>query len=107
MVSPPPTAIAFAIYGPISRTDLAGLCERVCTLLAERGPAVAHCDVSRVGVDAVTVEALVRLQVAARRHGCQVHLRRASSHLLELVTFMGLRDVLPNEMLDRKFTPAG
>ena len=44
-----------------------------------------------VDADAVTVDALARLQLAARRHGCQVRLRNASSELLELVAFMGLQ----------------
>jgi ABC-type transporter Mla MlaB component len=85
--------IAFAIAGPILRDDLPGLCERVCALLAEGD--VALCDVRGVEPDAVTVDALARLQLAARRHGCYVRLRRASPELRELVAFMGLRDVLP------------
>ena len=96
MDGPAPQTIAFAIGGPILRTDLPGLCERVCALLEGSGAAVAVCDVSGIQPDAVTVEALARLQLAARRHGCQVRLRRASDELLQLVDFMGLRDVLPD-----------
>ena len=86
----------FAIWGPIARDDMPGLCDRVCALLSESGVESARCDVSGVEVDAVTVDALARLQLAARRHGCQVRLRNASRELLELVDFMGLRDVLPD-----------
>ena len=86
----------FAIWGPIAREDMPGLCNRVCSLLIETRTAVARCDVSGVDVDAVTVDALARLQLAARRHGCQVRLRHASSELRELVAFMGLSDVLPD-----------
>jgi hypothetical protein len=65
--------------------------------LLERNVAdVAVCDVSGVEPDAVTVDALARLQLAAQRRGCQVRLRHASAELVGLVTFMGLRDVLPN-----------
>lgn len=96
MVSPRQSSITFAIEGPIARADLPGLCDRVCALLEQSGAGVALCDVRGVDVDAVTVDALARLQLAARRHGCQVQLRRASSDLLELVAFMGLRDVLPD-----------
>lgn len=85
----------FAIWSPIGRDDLPGLCDRVCALLQETGAGVARCDVGGVAVDAVTVDALARLQLAAHRHGCQVRLRHASRELLELVAFMGLRDVLP------------
>ena len=42
----------------------------------------------------VTVDALARLQLAARRHGCRVRLLNASAGLRELVAFMGLADVL-------------
>lgn len=89
-------SVAFVIYGPINRTDLPGLCDRVCALLSERAVDVAVCDVAGVDPDAVTVDALARLQLAARRHGCQVRLRDASDELVELVAFMGLTDVLPD-----------
>ncbi len=52
------------------------------------------CDVDGVAADAVTVDALARLQLAARRHGCRVELRHASDELRNLVAFMGLQDVL-------------
>jgi ABC-type transporter Mla MlaB component len=90
-----PGTIAFVIGGPITRADLPGLCDRVCALLAESRASVALCDVSGIEPDAVTVDALARLQLAARRHGCQVRLRHASAELLDLVAFMGLSDVLP------------
>ncbi len=86
--------IAFAIEGPIARSDLPGLCERVCTLLTATRPEVAVCDVGGVEPDAVTVDALARLQLAARRLGCVVRLRNTSCELRELVAFMGLGDVL-------------
>jgi anti-anti-sigma regulatory factor len=56
---------------------------------------VVFCDARGVTADAVTVDALARLQLAARRHQCQVRLRGASPELRELVAFMGLTDVLP------------
>jgi uncharacterized protein len=95
MASSEPTRVEFSIYGPITREDLSGLCERVCALLSESPAGIAVCDVSGVGVDAVTVEALARLQLGARRHGCRVRLCSASPQLLALVRFMGLSDVLP------------
>src|SRR5438270_1707514 len=94
-LSTPPT-LAFAIRGPLGREDLPGLYSRLCVLFTSKRPAVALIDVRGVDADAVTVDALARLQLAARRHGCQVRLRRASPELLELVAFMGLRDVLPD-----------
>ena len=91
-----PQPILFAITGPIARADLPGLCDRVCRLLERSEAGIAYCDVSGVEPDAVTVDALARLQLAARRRGCQVRLRSASNDLLELVDFMGLRNVLPD-----------
>jgi ABC-type transporter Mla MlaB component len=96
MAARPSHTFAFAISGPIARDDLPGLCDRVCSLLEGAGAAVALCDVSGVQADAVTVDALARLQLAARRHGCQVRLRHASAELRDLLGFLGLSDVLPD-----------
>jgi len=94
MTASAPQTIAFAIWGPIARDDLPGLTERVCGLLRGSGAAVALCDVTGVEPDAVTVDALARLQLAAGRLGCTVRLRNASVALRDLVALMGLRDVL-------------
>jgi ABC-type transporter Mla MlaB component len=91
-----PRTLAFAIHGPIARADLPGLCDRVCALFTTSAADVAFCDVATVQPDAVTVDALARLQLAARRSGCQVRLRNASVELRELLAFMGLCDVLPD-----------
>lgn len=93
-MEPRPDVFAFAIRGPISRADLPGLAARVCTVLAESGAHVILCDVRGVQADAVVVDALARLQLAACRHGRRVRLRRASDELRELVGFMGLTEVL-------------
>ena len=95
MTTPVPDQAVFTIYGPIARSDLPGLCERVCTILRDTAGSVLHCEVGTVPADAVTVDALARLQLAATRTGCRIRLRDASSALLELVAFMGLCDVLP------------
>ena len=97
MATRAPQTIRFAIRGPITRHDLPRLRDRVCGLFERSGAAVALVDVSSVDPDAVTVDALAKLQLAARRHGCGVRLTHASTELRELVDFMGLRDVLPDE----------
>jgi ABC-type transporter Mla MlaB component len=84
----------FAIWGPIAREDLPGLCDRICALLHASGGGFSRCDVAGVEPDAVTVDALCRLQLAARRLGCEVRLCNASDQLQELIAFMGLREVL-------------
>ena len=93
--------IAFTIDGPIYRTDLSGLCARVGALLGASGASVANCDVRGADPDAVTVDALARLQLAARRNGCKVRLRHASDELLALVELMGLTDAFPDEFSSR------
>jgi ABC-type transporter Mla MlaB component len=91
----PPTTVAFAVRGPIAREDLPGLCDRVCAILSASGAALAVCDVHGVEPDAVTVDALARLQLGARRSGCRVRLENASPELRELLAFLGLDDVFP------------
>jgi ABC-type transporter Mla MlaB component len=96
MGSPAPDTVAFAIRGPINRADLPGLRKRFSRLLSACSAGEALCDVDGLEPDAVTVDALCRLQLAARRNCCQVRLRHASDELLELVAFMGLTQVLPD-----------
>jgi ABC-type transporter Mla MlaB component len=96
MTASRPQPLVFAIEGPIRRADLPGLCDRVCALLEEHAGRTLLCDVRGIDPDAVTVDALARLQLAARRRGCQIRLRHASTELLALVAFMGLADVLPD-----------
>jgi ABC-type transporter Mla MlaB component len=95
MTATDPRTITFAIWGPIRQEDLPGLCARVCAVLERSSASVALCDVREIDPDAVTVDALARLQLGARRHGCTVRLRNASDDLRALVGFMGLTAVLP------------
>jgi ABC-type transporter Mla MlaB component len=93
MQTPGRHVVSFAITGPIAREDLPGLCQRVRSVLDESG-AVVRCDVAGIEPDAVTVDALARLQLAARRRGCEVRLCNACDELVELVELMGLANVL-------------
>ena len=89
--------VTFAIGGPITRADLPGLCDRVCALLEAADTDVVLCDVRGVATDVVTVDALARLQLAARRRGCRVVRQHASDDPRRRVHFMGLADVLVEE----------
>ena len=69
------------------------------------------CDVHALAPDAAAVDALARLQLAARRVGLEVRLRHASTELCCLIEFVGLADVLrvepggePEEREDRLST---
>jgi ABC-type transporter Mla MlaB component len=90
------TRVGLVIRGPIRRADLEALSTRVCGFFATHAGATVDCDVAGVIADAVTVDALARLQAVARRNGCVVVLRNASADLLGLVDLMGLTDVLPS-----------
>jgi ABC-type transporter Mla MlaB component len=90
---PPDDSLIFAIHGPIAEADLPGLCARVCDVLAQASGELVACDVANVVPDAVTVDALARLQLAATRRGCRIELRNTTPELRELVAFMGLDGV--------------
>ena len=65
--------------------------------MGARAPTELSCDVRDAEADVATVDALARLQLVAKRLGCRLRLRNASAELVELVAFMGLADVLPEE----------
>lgn len=82
----------FAVGGRIARTDIPRLCDALGKLLDVSDVEVVDCDVSAlVNPDAVTVEALARLQLTAVRAGCRVRLYNVSDELCELIDFMGMR----------------
>jgi ABC-type transporter Mla MlaB component len=91
-----PGASDVVLTGPITRADFPALCTRASEVLEgmDRDPVV--CDVGALAdPDAVTVDALTRLQLTARRVGRRVQLRHACVELQDLLVFMGLDDVLP------------
>ena len=62
-------------------------------------PATIVCDVGALGEPhAGTIDALARLQLAARRYGFELTLREAPAALLELIALLGLSDALPLEL---------
>jgi ABC-type transporter Mla MlaB component len=88
--------IVFVITGPIARANIAALCERVRVLLEGSDADQVVCDVSAlVDPDAVTVDALARVQLTARRLGHRVRLRNACGDLEDLLALIGLRDIVP------------
>jgi hypothetical protein len=54
-------------------------------------------DLRGTAPDAVTIDVLARLQLGARRCGFRIALQRAAPELLDLLAFMGLADVLPED----------
>ena len=52
------------------------------------------CDLAGAAADAGTIDALARLQLAARRAGVELRLRHSPKELRELLVFTGLSGVL-------------
>jgi ABC-type transporter Mla MlaB component len=90
-----PTMV-MVIGGPITRADVPALCERVRRLVEASGDAEpVTCDVGAVpAADIATVDALARLQLAARRLGASIRLRHAGSDLQALLALTGLADAV-------------
>ena len=85
--------LALRIHAPLHRGALPGLFARVCALLDSSTPDVIDCDCSDVAADAVALEALARLQLAAKGCGSAIVLQGASAELLALIDFAGLEQV--------------
>jgi ABC-type transporter Mla MlaB component len=88
------STVLLQIRPPLRREDLPGLFSRTCTMLQEHQPERILCDVTGVDADAVSMDALARLQLAARRNGCRVEFTGASPRLRALIGFSGLAEVL-------------
>jgi ABC-type transporter Mla MlaB component len=91
-----PTGVVLIIGGPITRADTPELCERARVLLERSEAELVVCDVGAlIAPDAVTVDALARLQLTALRLGRRVRLRDACGELQELLGLTGLSESLP------------
>jgi hypothetical protein len=91
MAAPAPQTVALALGGPMTRADLPAFSARVGALLDSGEAQVVLCDLAGAAPDAVTVDALARVHLAARRHGCKTRVRGASRELIALLDFVGLR----------------
>lgn len=79
----------------LARADVPALCARAETMLETTQTEVLLCDAGALeDVDAVAVDALARLHLVARRHGCEFRVCRASPELRSLVRLMGLHDIV-------------
>ncbi len=90
-----PRTIVLVIGGPITRADIPKLCERIRALVKQSNVGLIVCDVGALlDPDAVTVDALARLQLTAQRYGRQLRVRDASGQLRDLFALIGLSDVV-------------
>ncbi|HEY2950792.1 MAG TPA: STAS domain-containing protein [Micromonosporaceae bacterium] len=92
MQAPPVIAL-----GPtVDRADIPVFCGRLAVLLRDRRDAVVQCEVGTITEpDTVTLEALARLQLTARRLGGRIQVCGAQRRLREIIAFTGLGEVLP------------
>jgi ABC-type transporter Mla MlaB component len=83
------------MIGPVTRDGIPAMCERARRLLEGCDAGPVACDVGALAEpDAITVDALARLQLTARRVGCTVELRSACEELEGLLALTGLLEVL-------------
>jgi ABC-type transporter Mla MlaB component len=86
------TPAVLVLAGPVTRDEVAGLCDDVRALLDATGAGVVDCDVAGLGPPGLgTVDLLARLQLAARRAGGRIRLRDPAPALHALLDLVGLR----------------
>lgn len=86
------TPAVLVLAGPVTRDEVAGLCDDVRALLDTTGAGVVVCDVAGLGPPGLgTVDLLARLQLAARRAGGRIRLRDPDPALYALLDLVGLR----------------
>src|ERR1700722_213704 len=73
------------------RTCRASTTERARAWMRPRAAAWRWMCGAGVAADAGAVDALARLELAARRHGCRVRILGAGQDLIELIDLIGLR----------------
>jgi ABC-type transporter Mla MlaB component len=84
------------VSGSIGGTEATRACRHVRELLQGCDASAIVCDVSAlVDPDVMTVDALARLQLTARRAGHRIRLLHACNELKQLLDLMGLSEILP------------
>lgn len=89
--------------GPVTRDEVAGLCDDVRALLEVTGAGVVVCDVGGLGPPGLgAVDLLARLELAARRAGGRIRLRDPDPSLHALLDLVGLRFQVEGEAEERE-----
>jgi anti-anti-sigma regulatory factor len=93
---PEPSTNVLVIRAPIDPGDASSLYEHALLLLEDSDADPVIFDVGELNdPDAATVDALARLQLTARRMGRRIRLLNACGELRDLLTLMGLAEVVP------------
>lgn len=90
-----PNMMLLTLKGAVQREDLPMLVEGIRAHLRQSPAERVVCDVEHLAVDIVTVDALARLRLAARRRGREVSLLNASDELHALLELVGLDETIP------------
>ncbi|MFI6338529.1 STAS domain-containing protein [Streptomyces sp. NPDC050535] len=100
------TPAVLVLPRPVTRDELPGLCDDVRVRLEASGGGVVVCDVAGLGPPGLgAVDALARLELAARRAGGRVRLRNPAPSLRALLDLVGLRFEMEGQPEERE--PAG
>ncbi|MCQ8188604.1 STAS domain-containing protein [Streptomyces rugosispiralis] len=92
---PTPSPAVLVLAQPVTRAEVARLCERLAALARRAGPGPVTVDVGGVGrPDLAVVEALARLRLTAARLGRGIQLRNARAELRRLLAWTGLDEAL-------------
>lgn len=82
--------------GSIERAEIPRLCRHLRELIENTGCRFVVCDVGAIAEpDAVTLDALARLQLTARRADNELRLRHPPGELQELLELAGLAEIVP------------
>jgi ABC-type transporter Mla MlaB component len=95
MAAPAPRTQTLSLGGPLQPGELQQLLRRSGELLATTGAELLLCESGELAADMLSVHALARIALLARRRGCRVALVDAAPQLRSLIGFVGLANVLP------------
>jgi anti-anti-sigma regulatory factor len=85
------TPAVLMLTGPVTRDEVAGLCDDVRALLESTGAERVVCDVAGLGPPGLTaVDLLARLDLTARRRGARIRLRDPDPALRAFLDLVGL-----------------
>ncbi|MEV5787279.1 STAS domain-containing protein [Streptomyces sp. NPDC052287] len=97
------TPAVLVLPAPVTRDEVPRLCDDVRARLAATGGGVVVCDVAGLGPPGLTtVDALARMELAARRAGGRIRLRDPAPPLRALLDLVGLRFELEGQSEERE-----
>ncbi len=93
-----PGALDLVVTGPIARRDIERLCEATREAFEASDARSVILDLAAIGdADVVTIESLARLQLTVRRAGGRIRFCRVGRELHELISVLGLTDILGSD----------